>query len=54
MSYEEIKKIDLCENCFMKKAEYSFYKKDETIFQIRIQTALLCKDCVRELRRGKK
>lgn len=46
----EIKKIDMCEECFDKKAEYSFFKQAENFFRVKVWSGLLCKDCIKELR----
>lgn len=50
---EEIKKIDMCEICFEKKAEYSYYKQVDTmLLGSRIWRALICRHCMKKIRTG--
>jgi len=46
----EIKKIDLCENCFERKSEYSYFEVENRFFESKIYSALLCKRCIKKLR----
>lgn len=50
---EEIKKIDLCETCFEKKAEYSYYKQiDRFMLGVSVCRALVCKTCMKKIKSG--
>ncbi len=50
---EEIKKIDMCEVCFDKKAIYSYYKeKDMIFFGTRLWRALVCENCIKKIKSG--
>ncbi len=53
MSRENIKKIDLCEICFERKAEYSYYRQiDIMFFGTKVWRGLVCKKCLIELKNG--
>ena len=49
MSKEEgIKKIDLCEDCQEKKAEYLYIFRKFNIFGFSRRLYLLCKNCIKK------